>query len=283
MFAPKIAKPKIKAADFQRTTIAPQRPFFQPAASRMQLLQRTIGNQALRRHLAEGASTTRNSEPGAHENEDNAARVTGREAAPSWDFSKIPVFFPGRQQRTPRLASMNQAKLKIGSINDPLEHEADRVAEQVMRMPTPDVSISAAPPQISRTCAECEEEEKLQRKEVGTTEAASGEAPGIVHEVLRSPGQPLDAQTRALFEPRFGHDFAHVRVHTGRQATESAREMSARAYASGSHIVFRDVEYAPASNAGRQLLAHELTHVIQQGRGMGERIERDRLERQLPR
>lgn len=89
--------------------------------------------------------------------------------------------------------------------------------------------------------------------------------PPIVHEVLRSPGQPLDAQTRAFMEPRFGHDFGNVRVHTDAKASESAKAVNAHAYTSGTNLVFDAGKYAPQSAAGQRLLAHELTHVIQQG------------------
>jgi hypothetical protein len=89
-------------------------------------------------------------------------------------------------------------------------------------------------------------------------------APPIVHEVLRSPGQPLDAGTRAFLEPRFGHDFSRVRVHADTKAAESARAVSAQAYTVGSDIVFGENRYAPQTRSGRQMLAHELTHVIQQ-------------------
>ena len=85
-----------------------------------------------------------------------------------------------------------------------------------------------------------------------------------MHDVLRSAGRPLDAEARAYFEPRFGHDFGDVRVHANREAAESAREVGARAYTVGNHVVFGAGQYAPASAAGRQLLAHELTHVLQQ-------------------
>ncbi|MEK6288295.1 MAG: DUF4157 domain-containing protein [Acidobacteriota bacterium] len=89
--------------------------------------------------------------------------------------------------------------------------------------------------------------------------------PPIVHEVLRSPGQPLDASTRAFMEPRFGHDFSQVRVHTNAKAAESARAVNALAYTVGSDVVLGAGQYAPATSAGQRLLAHELTHVIQQG------------------
>jgi Domain of unknown function (DUF4157) len=91
------------------------------------------------------------------------------------------------------------------------------------------------------------------------------EVPPIVHEVLRSPGQPLDAATRAFMEPRFGHDFSQVRVRNDAQAGESARALSALAYTVGTDIMFADGQFRPETSLGRQLLAHELTHVVQQG------------------
>lgn len=171
-----------------------------------------------------------------------------------------------------------QAKLKVGAVNDPLEHEADRVADQVMRMPDSALSLSAAPAQVSRKCAACEEDEKkLQKKSAGSAEAGAFEAPAIVRDVLRSPGQPLDAAARGYFEPRFGHDFGRVRVHRNDQADASARAVQARAFTMGHHIVFGRGEYAPWSEGGRELLAHELAHVIQQGVGDSEQLVQRRL------
>jgi hypothetical protein len=89
-------------------------------------------------------------------------------------------------------------------------------------------------------------------------------APPIVHQVLNSPGKPLDAEIRRSMEPRFGHDFGHVRVHTGAQAAASAQAVNARAYATGSNIVFADGQFSPGTKAGQQLLAHELAHTLQQ-------------------
>jgi hypothetical protein len=86
-----------------------------------------------------------------------------------------------------------------------------------------------------------------------------------VHDVLRSGGAPLDAGARSFFEPRFGHDFSKVRVHTGERAAESARAVNAQAFTVGSDIVFAPGHYAPGSSACRELLAHELVHVMQQG------------------
>lgn len=152
-----------------------------------------------------------------------------------------------------------QPELAISQPGDPSEREADRVADQVMRMPDPG---------IQRQCAACEEEEELtvSRKAQG---AIGGEAPRSVHSTLRSPGQPLSASARAFFEPRFGQDLRHVRVHTGGEAKQSAREINALAYTVGSHVVFGAGRYAPGTPDGQRLLAHELTHVLQQGRKTG--------------
>src|SRR6266581_1190525 len=114
---------------------------------------------------------------------------------------------------------------------------------------------------------ECEECKKkgmiLQRHSDGSAGPAA--APPSVHEVLRSPGQPLDRETRAFFEPRFGCKFSQVRVHTDSKAADSAGAVSASAYTVGNQIVFGQGEYSPAEAWGRGLLAHELTHVVQQG------------------
>lgn len=90
-------------------------------------------------------------------------------------------------------------------------------------------------------------------------------APTVVHQVLKSPGQPLDAGVRAFMEPRFGRDFSGVRVHTDAQASQSAQAVQARAYAVGHDLVFKAGQYAPHSAEGRKLIAHELAHVVQQG------------------
>ena len=97
----------------------------------------------------------------------------------------------------------------------------------------------------------------------------SSEVPPIVHDVLRSPGQPLDTATRAFFEPPFGHDFSGVRVHTDTHAAESARAVDALAYTVGQDVVFGAGQYAPSSDPGKRILAHELTHTLQQPRTAG--------------
>jgi hypothetical protein len=142
-----------------------------------------------------------------------------------------------------------QTKLAVNTPGDVYEQEADRVADQVMRMPQPAVQAQSAP-------------SRLQRQ--SSAAPAPATAPPIVHEVLRQPGAPLDADTRAFMEPRFGADFGAVRIHADGKAAASARAVNARAYTAGRNIVFAEREYAPGAASGRQLLAHELTHVLQQ-------------------
>ncbi len=100
-----------------------------------------------------------------------------------------------------------------------------------------------------------------------TNKVKVDEVPLIVHEVLRSPGQPLDAETREFMEPRFEHDFSKVRVHTDEKAAESSSAVNAMAYTVGRDVVFGSGQYAPETGEGRKLMAHELTHVVQQARG----------------
>jgi hypothetical protein len=164
-----------------------------------------------------------------------------------------------------------QPKLEIGAADNPFEHEADRVAEQVMRVPSPGAPLASARSQISCKCDVCEEgEERLQRKTAGRDEAVS-EAPAVVRKALCSPGRPLDAATRVFFEQRFGNKFSRVRIHTDAKAAESARALKARAYTVGNDIVFDEGRLAPGTYEGRRLLAHELTHVVQQSRTDQER------------
>ena len=232
-----------------------------------------------------------------------------------------------------------QAKLFINEPGDAYEQEADRVADAAMRMPepvrprAPTVQIASAP-SLQRKCAcggsegECaackeEREVELQRAaQPGSVDAV----PPIVYEVLRSPGQPLDAATRGFFEPRLGpqsvsvpphrdspqressalqlgelndryeqeadrsaelvmrasssfapaHDFGRVRIHTGEQAARAAAAVNALAFTVGSDIVFGANRYSPGTPAGDHLLAHELTHVVQQSTlGFVRRVQRE--------
>ncbi len=112
-------------------------------------------------------------------------------------------------------------------------------------------------------CTECKKKgQLLQRRAVNQN--GPEVAPPIVHEVLRSPGRPLDPTTRAYMEPRFSHDFSGVRIHTDAKAAESARAVNALAYTVGNDIVFGEGQFTPRLSRGKKLLGHELTHVIQQ-------------------
>jgi hypothetical protein len=159
-----------------------------------------------------------------------------------------------------------QTKLKIGEPGDKYEQEADRIADEVMRMPEPSVQRQM------ETQEEEEEEEMVQRKAIASplSPVSQGEdeseIPSIVHDVLRSPGQPLDSETRGFMESRFGQNFGEVLVHSDVQAADSARTLNALAYTVGRHIVFDGGRYAPQTSTGKRLMAHELTHTLQQAR-----------------
>lgn len=282
MFAPKAAKLQAKVAETRRlvsnnSTVVGHRLCRNPAEQALGL-QRTIGNQAT---LRRATNLTGSKSRADHEQEAEPANMTARWPTPSvsWDFSKIPIFPPDRANRPqvrtslsapPALESVIQAKLAVGEVNDPLEHEADRTADRVMRAPEPQLEPTCA---CGGGCPKCQTEKlargpaRLQTNYVGPGDLGSTVAPPIVPEVLRSPGQPLDAATRAFMEPRFGHDFSRVRVHSDTPADRSARAVNAHAYTSGHNIVFAAGQYLPGTREGNRLLAHELTHVLQQGFG----------------
>lgn len=136
--------------------------------------------------------------------------------------------------------------------------------------------LTPSPGALRRKCAcgqhtgggeECEEcrkkKETLQRSRGSQAEPAT--VPPIVHDVLSAPGRPLDAAARRSMESQFGRDFSQVRVHADAQAADSAHSVNALAYTVGRNIVFAAGQYAPGTAAGKRLLAHELTHVAQQG------------------
>jgi Domain of unknown function (DUF4157) len=150
------------------------------------------------------------------------------------------------------------------------------------RMLSQSRKLATSPPSVrsnrlQRKCAcggalgptgECEEcRNKRLRRKIGNPPSEmrnDSSVPPIVHEVIRSGGEPLDPNTREFMQSRFGHDFSHVRVHTDVRATESARAVNALAYTVGRNIVFDTAQYTPGTAAGQRLLAHELTHIVQQ-------------------
>jgi len=160
-----------------------------------------------------------------------------------------------------------QRKLSIGASNNPLEHEADRVADQVMSM-SPNSEIASTTPKIQRSSAS-----------IGDIEVS---VPSSVNRVLASSGTQMQPALRHDMEKRFSRDFSQVRLHTNEAATKSARELRAHAYTAGKNVVFDRGQFSPSTAQGRRLLAHELTHVVQQGIGLDQTshavIQRDENE-----
>lgn len=142
-----------------------------------------------------------------------------------------------------------QRKLTIGASNDPLEQEADRIADQVMASSSQS-AVSGTPVKVQRF--------------TGSSSEQGMEVPTSVEQVLASPGQPLETELREGMEAQFGYDFSAVRVHTDMEADQSVRDVNAYAYTVGEDIVFGSGQYEPQTQEGRRLVAHELTHVVQQ-------------------
>lgn len=157
-----------------------------------------------------------------------------------------------------------QRKLRIGASDDSFETEADRIADQVTSIPAHFIANSPPP--------------KIRRHTMGA-DSAQTLAPDSVDRVLASPGRPLDPALRADMEQRFEHDFSEVRVHTDSTAAQSAKDVAARAYTVGRDVVFDTNQFAPHSDGGYRLLAHELAHVVQQGLGVGHPVKLQREER----
>ncbi len=190
-----------------------------------------------------------------------------------------------------------QPKLTIGAPDDVYEKEADAMADKVMRMPMPEpINFSTAMNVVNRKCTECKEEEKLQRKEKRdedddkiqmkseNTIYTGKAAPSIVHDVINtSGGKSLDPDTRSFMEPRFGYDFSNVKIHDNPIAAKSSDSINALAYTSGNNVVFNSGQYNTNSDSGKRLLAHELTHTIQQGSvipTMNLSAKQDQIQRQ---
>ena len=148
-----------------------------------------------------------------------------------------------------------QRKLAIGSSNDPLEHEADRIANQVLAAPA-HPAASGAPPRIQRFA--------------GQSNVHMDAAPASVDRVLASSGRPLDTTLQQDMGQRFGYDFSRVRVHSGAAAEQSARDVNAHAYTVGHNMVFGAGLFAPGTHQGRWLIAHELAHVLRNTQSSGQ-------------
>lgn len=170
--------------------------------------------------------------------------------------------------------SFFQPKLTINQPNDIYEQEADAMAEKVVNTSNSHESGSFFRPadsSVKRKCAKCEEEEKLHRKS-GNDGSIGIEAPSSVHNVINSGGQTLDAGSRKFFETRFGYNFSDVKIHTNAKAAQSAQDINALAYTTGNNIVFNQNQFSPDTTSGKKLLAHELTHVVQQNNAVSRQI-----------
>ena len=211
-----------------------------------------------------------------------------------WSFSRIAI----------------QPKLTLSAVDDPLEHEADRVAARIMRMADDSAApeefaasdgvaiqraadtdeirerlinafLNAGDETVQRQAAAPENEddeekgEEILMRKPSTSKDAEPGAAGLESRIrsLEGGGDALPDSVRRSMEPRFGHDFSGVRIHTGAAATELAANTNARAFTVGNNVVFASGQYAPHTTDGDLLLAHELTHVVQQGKA-GRSVQR---------
>lgn len=185
--------------------------------------------------------------------------ITENKTANSFDTSnksaagKVPFFQP---------------KVTINAQGDEYEQEADSMADKVMRMPANDQPFFSPKPlsifRLQRKCKECEEEEKLQRKEANAEATFADASTEKYISSLNGKGKSLTQQERSFFEPRFGYDFSDVQLHTNNEASQSAKDVNALAYTHGNNIVFGSGQYQPNTDSSKKLMAHELTHVVQQ-------------------
>jgi hypothetical protein len=186
---------------------------------------------------------------------DAATCEATRGAGLAWDFSGAASFAADRS-RSPVLGGVAQTKLLVGATDDPLEHEADRVADHVVSRP----DAGGAASETTRDPAAA-----VRAKSVEAGDSGSVEAPEVVSDAVRGSAERLDPALRTRFERRFAYDFGQVRVHRDGVAAQAAAAVGARAFTTGRDVVFGAGQYAPATPEGRRLIAHELTHVAQQG------------------
>ncbi len=181
------------------------------------------------------------------------------------DFSRIPVHS--------KTSAQIQPKLTVNTPGDKYEQEADRVAEQVMRMPEPKMQ------QLVPATERISGDEHLQTTRMQASGVSEILAPSIIQEAVHSPGQPLEPSSRSFIESRLGYDFGQVRVHADAKGAESAQAIGAAASTGGHDIVFGVGRFAPATYEGRKLIAHELAHVAQQSGAAGIHVDK-RIQRQ---
>lgn len=209
-------------------------------AQAMRHLQRTHGNQTVQRMLRRQPM----------EEEELMAKRMDAVQRQDWDEEEL---------QAKRFDGLIQAQLTVGPVDDPYEKEADQVASQVMQMPE------------TAQRQEMEEEELLMTKPLVQRSIADGGSFALPEDAerrlnsSRGQGESLPDDIRTFMEPRFGSDFSNVKIHTGGAAVQLSQDMQARAFTHGTNIYFNRGQYKPETEAGKELLAHELTHVIQQG------------------
>ncbi|NIJ54694.1 eCIS core domain-containing protein [Dyadobacter arcticus] len=172
-----------------------------------------------------------------------------------------------------------QPKLTMGSPNDHFEQQADQVADRVISMSATHTHTSAgADVVVQRKCAACaNEEEQVQRKPLDITpiiQKSVADGGGFASDAVsgqidsaRGGGSPMNEGTRSFMESRFGNNFSGVRIHTDSNAIQLSQNLNAQAFTVGNDVFFNQGKYNPDSDSGKHLLAHELTHTVQQGGG----------------
>lgn len=156
-----------------------------------------------------------------------------------------------------------QPKLTLGPADDAYEREADQVSRQVMASLASPAPIEESPEEIEQAPGSTAQAQRLQRSTLREGGMIDADIEASINR-QRSGGRPLDGPVRTSMESAFGADFGGVKVHTGSQSDQLNRSLEARAFTTGQDIFFRQGEYQPSSSNGQQLLAHELTHVVQQ-------------------
>lgn len=243
-------------------------------------LQRMLGNQTVSRLMTperdEGKEHTSSTESTTQAMQSILGHTTALVNKSTISNPAIPA---NNQTTVPHKSQTIQAKLQVNEIDDPYEKEADKVAETVMRMPA-----SAPPPPPADDEQSNDNNDSIptvqrQADPLGGTEVN----PELESRVsgLNGKGSPLPDQDREFFESRMGADFSGVRVHTNSGAAQLSQDLNARAFTVGGDIAFGEGEYQPGSTDGRKLLAHELTHTVQQGSSAKRKVQREETEEEL--
>jgi len=216
-------------------------------------------SRALAASKESSASVSLKSE--TEEGNDRGSPASGTREPDLMQAEEPPVRLGASTRGTRELTGI-QPKLTVNEPGDKYEGEAERVADAMMRMPEPE---ERHPRSFDRI------RDSASGRRVLTDEAVARQI-----ESVTSGGKPLPPAARSFFEPRFGRDFEDVRIHTGREADEAARSIDAEAFTHGRNVVFRSGAYEPEWPGGKRLLAHELTHIVQQDGGSGN----DRIQQQ---